>query len=457
MVSVLVLSLTAWYFTRDKLPDQIRIATGAPGGQYHEFGRLLKSIIEQRGSMLVELVPTAGSVENGRRLAAGEVDFALIQGGAVDLEGSAVVAPLFYDVLHVVVRADAKIRDLNGLAGHRVLLGAQGSGMRTSAVALLSRHGLLETVEEANASYFAALPGDKSIDGAVITCGIQNPDLRRILSSGDYELLAITDAAAIEMTDPYYQTLEIPRGLYREEPAVPSQTVTTLATTAFLLGNRSTSDTLVAEVLTAIHEEGLRLKMPTLLKKDAARQWLDMPMHPAARRYFDPQDEVGHMASIMESLAATKELLFALAAGIYLLWERWRRMQEKEKQAKFNEQKERLDELLSRTVAIESQQMGITDTKVLRQMLDEVTRIKIQALEELTHEQLRGDRIFLIFLTQCSSLIAKIQAKLRPRDSLVDVVGQVAMVGGLLLVAAIGLFGRSSSDLGGDEKISGAT
>jgi hypothetical protein len=48
----------------------------------------------------------------------------------------------------------------------------------------------------------------------------------------------------------------------------------------------------------------------------------------------------------------------------------------------------------------------------LRGMLDKVTRIKLKALDELTHEALRGDRIFLIFLTQCANLINKIQAKI---------------------------------------------
>jgi len=35
----------------------------------------------------------------------------------------------------------------------------------------------------------------------------------------------------------------------------------------------------------------------------------------------------------------------------------------------------------------------------LERHLDEVTVIKLQALEELSHEDLRGDRMFLIFLT----------------------------------------------------------
>ena len=43
---------------------------------------------------------------------------------------------------------------------------------------------------------------------------------------------------------------------------------------------------------------------------------------------------------------------------------------------------------------------------------DQVALLKLEALEKLTHEDLRGNRMFLIFLTQCANLISKIQAKL---------------------------------------------
>ncbi|NJO55892.1 MAG: hypothetical protein HC834_05505, partial [Rhodospirillales bacterium] len=347
----------------------------------------------------------------------GAADFIIAQGGAFDLQGLGVVAPLYPDVMHVVVRNDRGITQLADLADRKVILGAAGSGMRQSALSLLDHYGLNGRVQETDASYFSSLPGDDSIDVRIITSGILNRDLRRILRSGQYQLLGIPDAAAIEMADPYFSIFVIPRGLYREQPPVPAEPVPTLRTTAFLVGHREAPEGLVAEMLASVYEEGMRLQMPTLHTRLQAREWLDMPMHTAARRYFDPQDEIGHMAAIMESLAATKELLFALAAGIYLLWERWRRLREREEQAVVREQKDHLDELLSRTVEIEARQIGLTDEFVLRRLLDDVTRIKLQALEELTHEELRGDRSFLIFLTQCSSLISKIQAKIGTREA----------------------------------------
>jgi hypothetical protein len=56
--------------------------------------------------------------------------------------------------------------------------------------------------------------------------------------------------------------------------------------------------------------------------------------------------------------------------------------------------------------------MDAEDPQELENYLDEITRIKLRALEELTHEDLRSDRTFSIFLMQCANLIRKIQSKI---------------------------------------------
>ena len=63
-------------------------------------------------------------------------------------------------------------------------------------------------------------------------------------------------------------------------------------------------------------------------------------------------------------------------------------------------------------MAIERAQMQTDDPATLRHYLDEITEIKLRALEELTNESLRGDTTFAIFLQQCGNVIRKIQAKL---------------------------------------------
>jgi len=118
------------------------------------------------------------------------------------------------------------------------------------------------------------------------------------------------------------------------------------------------------------------------------------------------------ITSILESLVAGKELLFALGAAIYFVWDRWRRLQERENQAAISVQKDHLDKYLEKTLEIERSQMDMTDPQQLQQCLDEVTDIKLRALDKMTHEDLRSDRAFSVFLMQCANLISKIQLKI---------------------------------------------
>jgi hypothetical protein len=122
----------------------------------------------------------------------------------------------------------------------------------------------------------------------------------------------------------------------------------------------------------------------------------------------------------MESLAATKELVFALGAGIYLLWLRWRGLKRKEVAEAISHHKEQLDVLLGETLRIEQQQMLTSDPAELRDLLDNVTKIKLRALHDFTEEELRGDQSFAIFLMQCANLISKIQMKIFTRDASLD-------------------------------------
>ena len=155
-----------------------------------------------------------------------------------------------------------------------------------------------------------------------------------------------------------------------------------------------------------------RSKLPGLIDRCEAMKWQRVSMHPAARRYFDPYGGLDTLASFMESLAAGKELLFAFGAGMYLLWDRNRRKKQHAHDSEIKEMKERLDILLEKTARIERAQMETTEPIVLKGYLDEITAIKLNALDELTHEDLRGDRQFLIFLIQCGNVINKIQAKI---------------------------------------------
>lgn len=418
MVAVLVVSVAAWLVTRERLPGEIRIATADPGGLYHKFAEALQPHLAEATDRPVVLVPTEGSGDNRRRLIEGETQLAILQSGAVPMDGIVSLAPLYNDVVLVVARSGRGIESIADLAGRNVAIGTPGSGMLKSAEEVLTHYRFAP--EEFQQRHFYDLAHDETLDAAVVTTGFLNPDLERLLATGRFALLPIRDAEAFCLRHPGYRPLTVPRGLYGERPPLPPEPVPTVATTAILAAGSGVSELLVEHVVASLYENNLRADVPTFIPAERATDWRTLPVHPAARRYFDPYEEFGVLAALIESIAATKELVVALFAGLYLIWQRWHLARRREREREVQVMKDRLDAMLQETARIERAQMDTLEPARLKEYLDQVTTIKLRALDELAHEDLRGDRMFLIFLIQCGNLIHKIQAKIQmqPRPEL---------------------------------------
>ncbi len=408
MLLVLLCSLVGWYFSRDTLPRVIRIATAAEGGLYFRLASLLQPHLEAQTGCQVKILATRGSVENRNLVLTGGADLGIFQTGTMAIAGLGPVAPLYRDVVHVVVRNQPGISVFGDLAAKNVTVGMAGSGMRISADTILEHYRLLTGRTE---RYFTALDSDPSLDAAIVTTGLLNPDLVQLLAGGDFHLLSVPDREALVINIPHFSLATIPRGLYHENPPIPAEDVHTVASTTFLAVRADASGLLVASVLQALYDNPMEHAIPTLVNRAEAAEWNNLSMHPAAHNFFQPFSGLGILAALMESLAALKELLFAIGAGLYLAWVQWQRMKSREHAASLLAAKDRLDCFLSETMRIERAQQGIEDPDRLRALLDEVTKIKLEALEELTLEELRGDQVFAIFLQQCAYLASAIQAK----------------------------------------------
>jgi TRAP transporter TAXI family solute receptor len=413
MLGVVAVSIVSWFVTRESLPREIRLAAAKSGGLYSEFATKLKPYLEERTGRSLLIQTTQGSVENVDLLRRREVHLAIVQAGTTDLEGVVALAPLYPDVVHVVVRKGSDIQTIHGFAGRQVSIGPLGSGMRQAAGDLLSHYGIREEDLEPNDAYFLALLEDRDppLEAAIVTTGLLNPDLAKLLKDDRFELLAL-DADAISVRYPYFEPFTIPRGMYAEAPAQPPQPVATVATMSYLAARSDATDILVEETLACLYEQFPPSSFPAVVPPSEAATWSAVPLHSAARNFHDPYRGLGLLADFMDSLAGIKELLFALGAGLYLLWLRWKRIKEQEVRAQVARQMRRLNELIDETARIERAQMFSQDPVELKRFLDEVTFIKLRGLREMSHEDLRGDRMFSIFLMQCANLIRKIQGKL---------------------------------------------
>ena len=416
VLALLIVCVVTWYATRETLPQKIRIASAKQGGLYFSFANVLKPLLEKRAGRPVVVLETDGTVENIRLLRERGVELAILQSSASetpaveDQPRISALAPLYYDVVHVIVRSGSGIKTLQDLQGKNVSLGPAESGMLKTATQILEHYHIDVTTLHHREKYFLSLADeDTSMDAAIVSTGMPNPDLGKLLISGEFKLIPILDAKALNIKHPYFTDIEIPRGLYA--PGVPKESVPTVATTAFLAVPADASDLLVNTVLTTLYEDYQPLENPQIVPLEKAGDWWTIPLHPAALSYRDPHRGLELFGKFLEWLAALKELLFAFVAVLYIVWNLWRNLKEKEKNEAYRLQNEKLDALLKETMRIEHAHMETNNPRELRKYLDEVTNIKLKGLEELTDARLWGDRKFSIFLMQCSGLIRKIQQK----------------------------------------------
>ncbi|MDT8342071.1 MAG: TAXI family TRAP transporter solute-binding subunit [Longimicrobiales bacterium] len=209
--------------------DFLSLGTGGTGGVYYPLGGALAnrlSLADSTRRYTAEV--SGGSVENVNRVLAGQVDlgFALsvsireaVDGGAVGAGRLRVVAPLYPNLVHVMVREGAGIGALAELAGKRVSVGSPGSGTEQTARQLLAVAGLdYDGVDERFLSFSesAAALRDGAIDAAILSVGFPASAVLEGTTGGGVGLLALSEdeVAALTGAYPTYQGGYVPPGVY---------------------------------------------------------------------------------------------------------------------------------------------------------------------------------------------------------------------------------------------------
>jgi len=143
-IAVAVAGFLVTLFLMDPAPPKtIRFGAGAPGGAYHDYAERYQRLLAEQG-VEVELVETAGSIENLRLLEEDYIDVALVQGGLTGISEEKRLRSLggmFEEPFWVFVRAGVKAEDFGDLKSVRLSIGPDGSGTRALASALQTAYG----------------------------------------------------------------------------------------------------------------------------------------------------------------------------------------------------------------------------------------------------------------------------------------------------------------------------
>jgi len=298
-----------------------RIGTAATGGSFFEIGGVVASAISSpvQGAacgpsggcgvpgLVAVAQATRGSMENLRLINGGQIESGFAQAdlagmayagtGAFADEGAMpklrVIASLFPEALHVVVRVDSPIRSIAELAGKVVAIGEPGSGTQVNAKVLLAAAGFGEgdvVTKGLRPAQAAEEMKNGTVDALIVAGSHPIPAVQELAGVVPIRLIPVTGPVAKKLESQFssYTSAIIPAGVYRN---VDTDTPSVGFHALWLVG-ADADETLVYDITRAVWSEaagklfagldpiGRRIRISDALKG------VSLPLHPGAERFY---------------------------------------------------------------------------------------------------------------------------------------------------------------------------
>jgi TRAP transporter TAXI family solute receptor len=284
-------------------PGEIVIATAETDGHYYRLGQLIKKEMKKQQGQRVEVRVTRGSLENIQLIKNREVDFALVQGGLLEDEtmnfkGLAAVATIAWQYVHILVPKDSPVQEFKDLAGRTLSLGAEESGNVALGRLILDYFPSNFNIRPVHTEIANAVQDFQSgkMDALFTVYDLRAPVLENLLDTGQYRLVPIPGAEAIAYTIPGCFAASLPHSLYGPNRDIPSRDLDTFATlkvNTLLITHRETNHYVIGNLLQTLYSTQFikQSRLPDL-NEEKGRKVFDLPLHPAAARFYHRNDPV---------------------------------------------------------------------------------------------------------------------------------------------------------------------
>ena len=213
--------------------EYLSIGTAPPGGAFFVVGGALAEVLnaQSQETWNVTAEATSGSQENIRRLATGELDFAVSNAAITyfavrGTEGwdraypARAVMTLAPNVTAFLTLANSEIKTLSDLKGHRVSIGPAGAGFEYFVRPLLAAHGVqLTDFTPLNATQSGAvdLLTDGAADAVLLGGAVPTASITQASASMDVYFIPYERESVEELVNEYvfFDPATIPENTYR--------------------------------------------------------------------------------------------------------------------------------------------------------------------------------------------------------------------------------------------------
>ena len=284
-----------------------RIGTGGTAGTYYPVGGMIANAVSVPGKIIATAQASNGSLANVNAIAGGSMEAGLSQSdvatwaftGTGAFEGKPkisdlrMIANLYPESIHLVVKKGSGIRSPADLKGKRVALDEPGSGTLINARMVLAAYGVKES--DLRPDYIKPnQAGDKLKDGSLdaffFVGGAPAGAIAELATSGaGIELVPLTGPAveALRKSSPYFAIDTIAANTYKDVAAVQ-----TLAVGAQLVTSAKVDAETVYQITKAMYSDATQRTLQAghakgkFITKENAVQAVGIPYHPGAERFY---------------------------------------------------------------------------------------------------------------------------------------------------------------------------
>lgn len=308
-------------------PHRFAIAAGAQGGAYYGFAERLRDVLAGRGFTL-DILETAGSVDNVAAIRRGQADIGLVQSGTeqvADASGITALSELFYEPVWIWYRTDAwpNLDGLSALAGHRLAGGMPGSGTYAITTTLLEMNGSPDVTRvDASASDTERMLQSGEVDAGVVVAAADAPVVAELAADPGLAVYRYRRAEAYARHLPYLSAVPIARGVLDIARDLPAEDGEVLAARATLVGKPGLHPDLARLLDTVLPEV---LSYPLVGATDAFPSLAQtrFPINEDAQRYLqDGQTPLERFLpfEIASPLSRYYVLIVPIVILLYPLW-----------------------------------------------------------------------------------------------------------------------------------------
>jgi uncharacterized protein len=342
------------YFIYDHIQiHNLVLAAGSPSGESYQLSRAIAQVVNtNHRNLRITVISTCGSAQNLALMATGKVELATAQADIPAGSTARTIAVLYKDLFQLVVKKNSGIASVADLAG-RIITSQANSGEQQSLLAIAKHYGVNPEETAANGLNLQSIPCQPPLDNSfdafeqnqadavfrVRTLG--NAYVTRAVHNWQGQLLPISQAKAMQISNPAFEYAQIPRGAYQGNPPIPNQDLPTVAVQRLLLASKKLSPKVVRQITQILDEhrrdiaDQIPLEQAELrplvasFSRPSPASGTGIPLHPGALAYYD-RAKPTFFSFLLENGPAVVTLSTPVVAFLLWLWNQFRERLQKQ-------------------------------------------------------------------------------------------------------------------------------